>query len=136
MSIVSKVFSRAKNSGGAKNIAQKINNATTLTKEDISDEVSGLGRLIKYDEYGLPAGFSPLGKLAVGGTVLGASAISAARQRELNDMGSSDGRITNPTPDFSPYMNMKTTSSYRSAPAGADGSLVFALDRIKNGGFL
>ena len=133
MSFAAKILNKTKAFAG--NIGSSISSATTLSKG--ADEVSGFGKLLSYDEYGLPKGFSGYGKIVAGAAVLGTTGMAAARERERNDMGTGDGRITSLTPDYSPYLKMKSNSgSYQSAPAGADGSLVFALDRVKNGGYL
>lgn len=90
-------------------------------------------KLIKYDKDGLPSGFNKKGYAVMGGMILGASGYSMANEDETKHMGTFDSRIHSLTPDYSPYNQMKAPAA---APAGADGSLVFALDRTKNGGFL
>lgn len=94
------------------------------------------GKLVKYDEehgYRL----NKKGKLAIGGLILGSGALSGVDEREKVHMGAIDPRIRTATPDYSAYAKMKTPkTTYSPAPAGADGSLVFALDQAKNGGFL
>lgn len=93
--------------------------------------------LVRFDEEGLPKGFNKKGKF-LGWGLVGASTInSMMNEDEKQHMGSFDSTIHSPTPDYSQYVSMKApSSSPMSAPAGADGSLVFALDRTKNGGFL
>lgn len=89
--------------------------------------------LVRYDKDGIPTAFNKKGKLVMGGMILGASGYGMANEYEDKHMGTFDSRIHSMTPDYSPYMQMKSPTA---APAGADGSLVFALDRTKNGGFL
>lgn len=113
--------------------------AASLSGEPLDIEsVKNSGyNVLKYDEEGVSVGLNKKGKglLALSTVLAGVS--SGIDQRYINDIGSYNGRITQPTPDYSEYVHMKTPSaSYRSAPAGADGSLVFALDRCKNGGYL
>lgn len=100
---------------------------------DFASEHFSPGKLIRYDENGLPSGFNKKGKAVMGGMILGASGYSMANESETKHMGTFDSRIHSLTPDYSPYNQMKAPTA---APAGADGSLVFALDRTKNGGFL
>ena len=92
--------------------------------------------LVKYDEkdgYKL----NKKGKLAIGGLILGGAAMDGANEQQKLDMGTIDGKIYTATPDYSAYAKAKAPkTTYSPAPAGADGSLVFALDRTKNGGFL
>lgn len=93
--------------------------------------------LIKYDEAGLPKAFNKKGKM-IGWGLVGAGMVNAAwNEDETKHMGTFDSTIHSPTPDYSEYVKMKAPSaSPMPTPAGADGSLVFALDRTKNGGFL
>lgn len=94
------------------------------------------GAMFKESKDGLPK-LSGTG-WAIGSLgIVGGLGVGAARGSEYAGVGRTDGKIYSPTPDYSPYLQMKTpSSSYSGAPAGADGSLVFALDRTKNGGFL
>lgn len=96
-----------------------------------------LSKLASYDEDGYVSGLSWRGKALLGGITAVGAAGNAFDQRNINNMGTLDRKMVSPTPDFSSY-NQKnnSSSSYQGAPAGADGSLVFALDRTKNGGFL
>lgn len=96
-----------------------------------------LSKLASYDDNGYVSGLSWRGKALLGGITAVGAAGNAFDQRNINNMGTLDRKMVSPTPDFSSY-NQKnnSSSSYQSAPAGADGSLVFALDRTKNGGFL
>lgn len=110
-----------------KGINKKISN--TLTPD--------LSKLASYDNDGYVSGLSLRGKALLGGIAAVGAAGNAFDQRNINNMGTLDRRMMSPTPDFSSY-NQKnnSSSSYQGAPAGADGSLVFALDKTKNGGFL
>lgn len=96
-----------------------------------------LSKLASYDDEGYVSGLSWRGKALLGGITAVGAAGNAFDQRNINNMGTLDRKMVSSTPDFSSY-NQKnnSSSSYQSAPAGADGSLVFALDRTKNGGFL
>lgn len=108
--------------------------------EKIKNAGSGLlnpANYVKYDEEGLPTGFNKKGKL-LGYGLVGIGAINSGwDEYDKQHMGRFDSTIHSPTPDYSQYVSMKAPSvSPAPAPAGADGSLVFALDRTKNGGFL
>lgn len=94
-------------------------------------------KLVKYDKDGWVSGLSGRGKLVVGGLIGVNMATTGYGEYEKEHLGNIDGRIHTATPDYSQYVKMKTPkTTYQSAPAAADGSLVFALDRTKNGGFL
>ena len=103
----------------------------TMTKA--ADKVlQAPGKIIRYDESGFPIGLNKKGKaVLIGATAVG-SAASAYNENERKHLGTIDSKIVSPTPDYSVYRNGSTLS----APGGADGSLVFALDKTKNGGFL
>lgn len=88
--------------------------------------------MVKYDKDGLPSGFNVKGKTAVAAIAGVGVGYHAIAEEEHQRLGSTDGKIYGPTPDYSVYKNGQTLS----APGGADGSLVFALDKTKNGGFL
>ena len=95
------------------------------------------GSLLRYDKDGLPAGFNRKGKAVLAGILGAGSAYSAISQYETSHLGTMDNSLHTATPDYSSYAKAKAQkTNYTPAPAGADGSLVFALDRTKNGGFL
>lgn len=94
-------------------------------------------KLVEYDKDGWPTKFSGRGKLIVGGLIGVNMAASGYDEYENKHLGKMDGRIHTATPDYSQYVKMKTPkTTYQSAPAAADGSLVFALNNARNGGFL
>ena len=94
-------------------------------------------KLVKYDKDGWVSGLSGRGKLIVGGLIGVNMATTGYGEYEKEHLGKIDGQIHTATPDYSQYVKMKTPkTTYSPAPAAADGSLVFALDRTKNGGFL
>jgi hypothetical protein len=71
------------------------------------------------------------GKLVFGGAIGAASAYAGFNQYNQDRLGRISGLVT-ATPDYSMYTKKGGTD----LSAGADGSLVFALDRTKNGGYL
>lgn len=90
---------------------------------------------VKLDKDGIPTSLSGKGKLMVGGIALAGIGYNGIQERITNDMGQIEGKMYSPTPDYSSYKQTQRPSP-TTPPAGADGSLVFALDRTKNGGFL
>ncbi len=123
MGIATRIFKKA---GSGANLA---NNKLT---EVAGKVLTSPSKIIKYDENGMPKGLNKKGY----GVALASTAVSslaaAYNENERKHIGPTDGRIVSPTPDYSVYRNGATMS----APGGADGSLVFALDKTKNGGFL
>lgn len=91
--------------------------------------------MVKFDEDGIPNGFTGRGKLAIAG--LGALSIgyNVLDERHHNDMGTTDGKIYTNTPDYVSMAQKKNREPINSV-AGADGSLVFALDKLRGRGFL
>ena len=93
--------------------------------------------LIRYDEDGMPKALNKKGIALIGGLIAADGAYTAANTDEKAHMGTIDSHIYTATPDYQQYVKMKTPkTTYSPAPAGADGSLVFALNNAKNGGFL
>lgn len=127
---------------GAVAAAKGADKAVSTVFQPIGNKIADVGastlnpsKLVKYDKDGLPSGLSGRGRLMVGGIALAGIGYNGIQERIANDMGSSDGKIYSATPDYSVY-NQKKQPSPTAPPAGADGSLVFALDKTKNGGFL
>ncbi len=110
--------------GVIKRIVSKANKGL----DKVSDAVLPHG-WIKYDSEGLPSGFTGVGKTVLWGATGVASAAAAFDQRNQNNLGTMAGMVT-ATPTYDSYLKGG------GAPGGADGSLVFALDRTKNGGYL
>lgn len=115
------------------------NKLTRPAIEKITDSVMGFlspEKLLKEGgEYEMPH-FSKRAVGLIGTAGVAASAMGASDEYEKNRIGTIDPSIKSPTPDFSAYTKMRANSNYSPAPAGADGSLVFALNNTKNGGFL
>ena len=119
-----------------KGIAERANSVAELAGNNWI--VNQSAKILKYDESGMPVAFSARGKAIVAGLAVPSALYSAVSQRMQNDMGTTDGKIYTNTPDYSSYTK-QTRKGYRdyvNSIADADGSLVFALDRTKNGGFL
>lgn len=134
--IVSRIVDKAvhKGANAAKKARTAISNEVHFNPEELKK--SGFN-VFKFDEDGIPVGFNGKAKTAITLAAIGSALSSGVDQRNINDMGTYDGRIKQPTPDYSEYVHMNPpSSSYQSAPAGADGSLVFALNNCRNGGFL
>ena len=73
---------------------------------------------------------TPLGRAAVVGGIGVGFMNGAVDARQQNDLGTSTGRIETATPSTAEYLQRGVGT------AGADGSLVFALDKNKRGGYL
>ena len=94
--------------------------------------------LVKFEDDKLPSLTWKGRGLMFGIGTLGVG-YNMADERYHNDMGTTDGKIYTNTPDYQYLVNQKKKSGGDypvNSVAGADGSLVFALDRMKNGGFL
>ena len=118
-------------------VAPHLVEAGTEAAYGAAELVGKHSNVVKYDEDGWATGLNKKGK-AIGWGMVGAGAlVSTINSYEDNHLGTFDSRIRSLTPDYSEYTKMKAPSaSPMAAPAGADGSLVFALDRAKKGGFL
>lgn len=114
------------------------NKVTRPAIEKITDSVMGFlspDKLLKEGgEYEMPR-FSKRAVGIMGVAGLTASTMNASDEYQKNRIGRIDPNIKTATPDYSQYTKAPSTN-YSSAPAGADGSLVFALNNTKNGGFL
>lgn len=121
----------------SKGYSKLLDNTSVKLMDKAANIVGKHSNVVKYDEDGWATGLNKKGK-AIGWGMVGAGAlVSTINSYEDNHLGTFDSRIRSLTPDYSEYTKMKTPSaSPMAAPAGADGSLVFALDRAKNGGFL
>lgn len=100
--------------------------------DKIGSKAMDHANIISYTEDGIPKGFNKKGLTLIAGSTALASAVNMANEDERVHLGTTDGKIRTATPDYSVYRQGSTLS----APGGADGSLVFALDKTKNGGFL
>lgn len=90
--------------------------------------------MIKTDANGLPSSLSLRGKAIFGSAAAMNVIVNNYEAAQRDNLGSVDGKIYTNTPDYNVYNQRR--SSPLSAPGGADGSLVFALDKTKNGGYL
>lgn len=87
---------------------------------------------VQVDKEGIPTGnLTWRGRGVFGVAIAAGSANQAFNQYTQDRLGSNMGVVT-ATPDYSDYTKRGSTD----LSAGADGSLVFALDRNKNGGYL
>ena len=120
-----------------KSIASNISNKMDSWGDAVANSSGGrfFSGMVKFDEDGIPNGFTGRGKLAIAG--LGALSIgyNAMDERYHNDMGTTDGKIYTNTPDYVSMAQKKNREPINSV-AGADGSLVFALDKLRGRGFL
>jgi hypothetical protein len=127
MGITTSIFRKAKSKAGQ--VGQGINNKINNLAEGV---ITSPAKILKYDEDGIPNGISKIGYGVITASTLVSSAAGIYNENERKHIGPTDGRIVTATPDYSVYRKGATMS----APGGADGSLVFALDKTKNGGFL
>lgn len=87
---------------------------------------------IETGKDGLPTGKLSWRGVGVMSAVIGAGSANAAfNQYQQDRLGRNMGVVT-ATPSYQGYVKKSGTDM----SAGADGSLVFALDRNKNGGYL
>lgn len=89
----------------------------------------------KYNEAGLPNGLTAKGKTIGFGLGVLSLGYNAADERYHNDMGTTDGKIYTNTPDYVSIAQKRNKEPINSV-GGADGSLVFALDKLRGRGFL
>ena len=73
---------------------------------------------------------SKKGKAMATVAAIGGFANNAINERYNNDLGTTDGKLYTPTPTYGDYLGQSRHNG------GADGSLVFALDKNKRGGYL
>ena len=139
MGITTRIFKKVANAGSAvansrfgQAVADKANAANNKLTKAAEKVLTSPSRIIKYDEDGIPKGLNGLGYSVIGLSTAASVVTSAYNENERKHIGTIDSRIVSPTPDYSVYRKGATMS----APGGADGSLVFALDKTKNGGFL
>ena len=113
-----------------------IGRAKAETMKDMNKAERFLYDLLEYDKDGFPVAMSKKGKYAVLGLSGALAANNAYDENTRQQMGSTDGQIYSNTPNYQAYTKMKPQRNPFDTPGGADGSLVFALDKTKHGGFL
>ena len=119
-----------------KNIAKKIHQKTksdTTLLDHAGDWLDiGMGLTKRRDPLGpiYDRKLTGLGKTTLVGLGFLGFADAMTDERDLNDMGRTDGTIHYATPSMASYMHAPDIS------AGASGSLVFALNNSRETGFL
>ena len=123
------------NSESARSMASRIASKSERWAESAIDSRHGkfLQSLVKYDAEGIPNGLSGRGTFLLFGASAAATLSRAADEDTRLSMGTTDGIIRGPAPGIKRYLEKPGRAQ---APAGADGSLVFALHNSRNGGYL
>lgn len=131
MAMITKIAKKALEA--TKKGAQKAADAVPSAQEQAEGVVSFFAGLTERKD---PNGsifnrkFSKSGKTVGFGIAAWGFGSSMVAERNLRDMGSSDGRIYNATPSMAQYQQAPDIS------AGASGDLVFALNNCRSTGFL